>query len=215
MYNLDQGHIDAVVWATAKTHPVPCFTSMTTTDNIFIIDWAPQFALLSHPSMALFITHGGAGSVHEALFNKVPLFVFPFFGDQPSTARMIRRSQLGDFFDTKDMQYTDTTLQELTRGIRYVATDPMVRRSVQHFGAAVQVRSQRAVQRGADTVEELIVGAIDGEAPYMMDVGNHLWWLKRHDLDLLAIVLIGCAGIGWVGIKAIQSIKFRRKIKLL
>jgi hypothetical protein len=44
--------------------------------------WVPQGTLLSHPKVRLFITHGGAGSVQEAICHKTPLLGIPLSNDQ-------------------------------------------------------------------------------------------------------------------------------------
>ncbi len=47
--------------------------------------------------MSLFITHGGLGSVKEALFQGVPMVVVPTGFDQPFNAMRIKHHRLGDY----------------------------------------------------------------------------------------------------------------------
>jgi hypothetical protein len=209
---LKDGHLDGVIWASAPKHPVPVIPRAA---EILVTGWAPQFAILQHPSTVLFVTHGGAGSVHEALFNKVPLFVFPFFGDQPVTARMVRQQYLGDYILTAGIQYTKATLEELTQRIRYVLTDPTIKRTVSHFGDAVQIRSLHAVQRAADLIEELTVAAIDGKVLHLSDVGRRISWVKRHNLDLVGVSVGFAAGLGWFVCKVVRLLKISKKVKTL
>merc|ERR1712060_845271 len=65
-------------------------------DNVIICQSAPQLELLEHASV--FVTHGGANSMHEALQLEVPLVVVPIFGDQPSNADAVARCGAGDSF---------------------------------------------------------------------------------------------------------------------
>jgi len=39
----------------------------------------------------LFVTHHGLNSTHEAIFHRVPMLSYPFFGDQPAMARCCQR----------------------------------------------------------------------------------------------------------------------------
>jgi UDP:flavonoid glycosyltransferase YjiC (YdhE family) len=76
---LDQGLCDGVIWAISSTkrgrfpgqvHP-----------RVQLLGFAPQIALLRHPAVKLFVSHGGAESSHEAMFAGKPMLVVPFFGE--------------------------------------------------------------------------------------------------------------------------------------
>ncbi|KAJ0428746.1 putative 7-deoxyloganetin glucosyltransferase [Helianthus annuus] len=47
-----------------------------------IVSWAPQQKVLSHPSVACFISHCGWNSILEGVTNGVPFLCLPYFGDQ-------------------------------------------------------------------------------------------------------------------------------------
>ncbi|CAH1174139.1 unnamed protein product [Phaedon cochleariae] len=68
-------------------------------DNVKIVKWAPQFDLLGHPKVILFITHCGAQSLEEAIFHQVPMVGIPFMWDQPSNAKVMERQKLGKSVD--------------------------------------------------------------------------------------------------------------------
>ena len=44
--------------------------------------WVPQATVLSHPAISLFVTHGGQGSVEEALWHGKPMLCIPWVWDQ-------------------------------------------------------------------------------------------------------------------------------------
>ncbi|KAF8965569.1 UDP-Glycosyltransferase/glycogen phosphorylase [Flammula alnicola] len=48
--------------------------------------WAPQQYILNHPATGGFLTHGGNGSITEALGSGIPLICWPFDADQPGIA---------------------------------------------------------------------------------------------------------------------------------
>merc|ERR1712050_306223 len=64
--------------------------------KVVICKAAPQLQILEHASV--FVTHGGANSMHEALQLEVPLVVVPIFGDQPSNADAVARCGAGVSF---------------------------------------------------------------------------------------------------------------------
>jgi MGT family glycosyltransferase len=55
--------------------------------NVTVRRFVPQTAVLAHTDV--FITHVGANSMHEGLFNGVPLVCVPHFGDQPQNAARV------------------------------------------------------------------------------------------------------------------------------
>ena len=54
-----------------------------------VVPWAPQVAVLRHPSVGAFVTHAGWASVLEGVSSGVPMACRPFFGDQRMNARSV------------------------------------------------------------------------------------------------------------------------------
>nr|XP_043610167.1 nuatigenin 3-beta-glucosyltransferase-like [Erigeron canadensis] len=50
--------------------------------GLVITSWAPQVEILQHPSILVFFSHCGWGSVLEAVVSGVPLVTYPLFADQ-------------------------------------------------------------------------------------------------------------------------------------
>ncbi|XP_077216481.1 7-deoxyloganetin glucosyltransferase-like [Tasmannia lanceolata] len=53
----------------------------------FLANWCPQEEVLSHPSIACFLTHCGWNSILESICGGVPMICWPQFVDQPTNCR--------------------------------------------------------------------------------------------------------------------------------
>ncbi|KAG1168896.1 hypothetical protein G6F35_017378 [Rhizopus arrhizus] len=117
--------------------------------DILFLEWAPQVAILHHPSTQLFLTHGGAGSVSESLYKGIPVVVFPVFGDQHAAAITAEENGYGRWMKKNDQEQAIKVVQEVLRDDRY-------RQNANRFKALVQIRSNHGVQRGADVMSDAI-----------------------------------------------------------
>jgi hypothetical protein len=63
--------------------------------RVMVMAWAPQPAVLAHPAVRLFVSHGGLGSLYEGLSRGRPLLVMPFFADQHINAQHLANKRLG------------------------------------------------------------------------------------------------------------------------
>jgi hypothetical protein len=62
-------------------------------ENWWVYDSVDQVEILSRSDV--FVTHGGSNSFHEAVIQKVPMIVIPFFGDQLLVANQTENLGLG------------------------------------------------------------------------------------------------------------------------
>jgi len=77
----------------ARLEPLP--------DNILAAAWFPQLQVLSRAS--LMISHGGFGTVREALFYGVPMIIFPRGVDQPGNAARVTWARVGLMGDIRSV----------------------------------------------------------------------------------------------------------------
>ncbi|VVD02541.1 unnamed protein product [Leptidea sinapis] len=64
-------------------------------NNVIIRKWFPQSAVLAHPNVKLFITHGGLMSTQEAIYHGVPLVGVPIFADQFNNILLAEQAGFG------------------------------------------------------------------------------------------------------------------------
>lgn len=198
----EANHLDGIIWATRGidqrlfpqtivtqsnvTYPVHAFFDKEgSSAAIQFINWAPQLAILSHPSTQVFVTHGGTGSIQEAYFGGVRLIVYPFFVDQIPNAITVEKFGTGMRLDYRSTQ------QEATAIIANVAEDTLgqFQRNVDKFKALTQIKSKHGALRGADVVEEVLFTHQDGVLTHRLDAKTRVSWIKAHNLDMYATVL--------------------------
>jgi UDP:flavonoid glycosyltransferase YjiC (YdhE family) len=81
--------------------------------NVVLVTKIPQLALLQEAS--LLITHGGLGSIKEAICCNVPLLVLPVVFDQPYNAMRVRKKRVGEAIYPEHL--TGGTLRDGVLGI--------------------------------------------------------------------------------------------------
>ncbi|KAI4327559.1 hypothetical protein L6164_020004 [Bauhinia variegata] len=65
------------------------FLSRTKNIGVVVQQWAPQAALLSHPSVGGFLSHCGWNSTLESLTNGVPMIAWPLYAEQRMNATLL------------------------------------------------------------------------------------------------------------------------------
>jgi len=105
-------------------------------DHVITCGYAPQISLLVRAS--IFVTHGGANSVMEAIRSNVPLLISPVCNDQFHQAHYVRRSGVGLVLDlhTASMTECRATLEELLNSVEIKRQMKRVSDSYQRDGAA-------------------------------------------------------------------------------
>jgi MGT family glycosyltransferase len=119
----------------------------TLPENIAIYEWVPQIDILKRA--ALFITHGGLGSVSDGLYFGLPLLLVPQQDEQTFTA--MRVADLGAGLMLKKAQVTAHTLRE---NARKLLTDPRYRQESTRIGETM--REAGGVARAVDEIEALL-----------------------------------------------------------
>ncbi|KAI7901476.1 uncharacterized protein BX663DRAFT_437558 [Cokeromyces recurvatus] len=204
--SIEHNTLDGFIWSTvhaAGLFPDSITTSSNTTYNIQDLfdgknsdiqfpKWAPQAAILLHPSTNLFISHGGLGSWYESMYAGTRMIMFPFFGDQPANSLMIERHGLGAILKA------DSTTEQAVELIERVMADKdgEIMSNVNRMQALVQIRSKHSVLRGADIVEEVAYTHKDGKLLYRQSADKRMSYIKAHNLDLYgALVLLIAFGL--------------------
>ncbi|XP_059058834.1 UDP-glycosyltransferase UGT5-like [Achroia grisella] len=150
------------------------------TENINISKWLPQEALLKHPKVKLFITHGGLQSTQEAIAAAVPLLGMPLNIDQFYNVETYIKLKIGLRADLKTL-----TKEQFRHGVNTILKDKSYHENVVALRARLHDQPQNPVQRAAWWTEHVLrYGGGHLRAPA---AGMH--WARYHELDLIAILV--------------------------
>jgi hypothetical protein len=231
--NLESGEIDGIIWAvihSQKQFPDSITTSSKTTysvkelfdgkyPNIRFDNWAPQIALITHPSTHVFVTHGGYGSCIESMYAGVRMVLFPSYANQFGNAMSIQRANLGVSIRLP------ISSNKLTEEIKRVVSDKdgKIKDSLKRMQAIVQIRSRNGPKMGADVVEEVVFSHVNGQVPHRYAASQRLSFMRAHNFDLyiilVAIILATVSVMGFALTKAVKSLsvayKSQKKSKTL
>lgn len=79
--------------------------------RVLVVSWIEQQHVLAHPSVRMFITHGGINSIGEATYAHVPLLILPGFGDQFANAAKVEEARIGYVLDWRTMTGVELALR--------------------------------------------------------------------------------------------------------
>lgn len=150
--------------------------------------WSPQFAILQHAHCKLFISHGGASSLHESLFNGVPLLLHPFATDQPANAHAMKDAGVGLLIDRAALSSSD-----IVEKIGTILSDKegTFKSNMDSMQALVHSRKNKK-EHAADMLEEVMNSVRkNGDIWYRKEAVAHMNFLKANniDVDLFALFL--------------------------
>ncbi|PYH89869.1 UDP-Glycosyltransferase/glycogen phosphorylase [Aspergillus ellipticus CBS 707.79] len=160
--------------------------------HIHFCTFAPQRALLAHPSVSIFLTHAGASSTNEAVFHGIPTIALGVYFDQLSNAMKLRDAGVSipldrDTFSPGDLfQAIETILDDETGSFAA---------NCQRMQRIARIASRRKYL-AADLIEETLADAEgqraagDGRGMYLetADMRMSVWKARNWDLWALGVV---------------------------
>lgn len=116
-----------------------------------------QRAVLSHPAVRLFLTHGGQSSTNEALAAGLPMVCMPLFCDQYEVAEAVQRHGLGLVFH-KDELIAGKAAHLRTLLLR-TAEEKHFQITAQRYAHLMRLR--QGCGRAAEVIESIIYAGAD------------------------------------------------------
>nr|AAH34837.1 UDP glycosyltransferases 3 family, polypeptide A2 [Mus musculus] len=184
-----------VLW-TCKTSHWPKDVSLAS--NVKIMDWLPQTDLLAHPSIRLFVTHGGMNSVMEAVHHGVPMVGIPFFFDQPENMVRVEAKNLGVSIQLQTLKAESfaLTMKKIIEDKRYKSA-AMASKIIRHSHPL--------------TPAQRLLGWIDhilqtGGAAHLKPYAFQQPWHEQYMLDVFLFLLGLMLGTLWLSVKVLVAV---------
>jgi UDP:flavonoid glycosyltransferase YjiC (YdhE family) len=189
---LARGVIDGAVWSVSLTPEDRLVAAglrdpaLAPPDLVLVDTWVPQKALLEHPSVAAFVSHGGTESSSECFFAAKPVLSVPHFSDQPRNSRLIEEAGAGIVLPKRTLseEGVERALERLVgpdERASFVAAARRLR--------SIAIASGRlSTERAADELEVVLHYGDD----HLQPQGDAMGWIKRNNVDLyLAMAAVG------------------------
>ncbi|MCA1559761.1 MAG: oleandomycin glycosyltransferase [Actinobacteria bacterium] len=116
-------------------------------DHVEIHQHVPQLAVLQHA--AVFLCHGGMGSVMEALYRSTPIVVVPQSSEHELTGQRVEELGLGRFIPR-----TEATVEALRAAVLDVSADHSINARVREMSKHIRAAGGRVA--AADSIEKFV-----------------------------------------------------------
>jgi glucuronosyltransferase len=163
--------------------------------RVRLLKWVPQLAVLGHRAVGVAIVHGGANSVHESLYNEVPLIVLPGNGDQMANAGRVHHQGLG--IHLQDSNVTESSVFEAIKQI----DEGAYRRNVHRLKKSFIDGGGR--ERAAELIEFY---AEVGYSHLVPAYAKYDWsWIQYYNVDVYLVVTLFLLFVSYLTIKCCRK----------
>jgi len=151
-------------------------------DNILLSSWLPQQDLLAHPNLRVFVTHGGLGSLVEAIYHKAVIVGIPLSNDQkPNLLRAERHGY------AVSLDWDEMTADELVESIKKAMGDKEMAANLERIHNLYLDREEKPVEKAAWWVEYV---CRHGGADWLKSIGEDVPFYQYHHLDIILVLAI-------------------------
>lgn len=177
-------------------------------NNVLISKWLPQYDVLAHPKLKLFITQGGQQSMEEAIDRAVPMIVIPFVADQHVNAKRMKGLGIALIVDLTNFTEINflSTINETLK--------PVFRQNIEKLRDLVQDQPMSSRERAVWWTEYVIRHKGANHLQYR---GRTVPFYQKYWLDFIGIasLVVGAIAVAFYFIsrKILSSVLSLRKLK--
>lgn len=150
--------------------------------NIRIEKWLPQRAVLDHPNVKVFITHGGYGGTTESIYNGKPMLAIPFFGDQKKNAAEIERQGYG-----LTLEMEEVTEETITNALKELLVNEKYSENVKKTSSLLRNQPINPMELAVFWVEHVLKHK---NTEHLRTVASKLPFYQYFLLDVAAFLLL-------------------------
>ena len=234
---INQNLFDGVIWALVQTSKDDFSPTLTLNDgtkiqtstilnneipNIHISKFVPQFAILNNTNTKLFLSHGGAGSSHESLYNGIPMLILPFGGDQMGNSEKLKSSGIA-----LTLSRFNLNVNEILSKMKLLLNDENVKKNLKRLQVLTKINSKRKY-RAADLIEYVLHSNSFNENEIVNEEFLKEWvpadtrmgFIRGNNFDvyglLFGIILTSFGLIFWIALKfiiplSVSTLKSKRE----
>ncbi|XP_053685210.1 UDP-glycosyltransferase UGT5-like [Sabethes cyaneus] len=169
--------------------------------NVMVKSWLPQSDILAHPSVKVFITHGGLLGTQEGVYRAVPMLGIPIYCDQHLN---MNKAVLGGY--AVKLYFPNITETSFRWALNELLYKPEYKRNMDTVSSVFRDRPVSALQEAAYWVEYVIRHK---GAPQLRSAGLDLPWFSFALLDVVGVGLLVLILVGWMLAKCLRHVAGR------
>ncbi|KAB0792025.1 hypothetical protein PPYR_13986 [Photinus pyralis] len=173
--------------------------------NVLLYPWVPQLAVLNHPNLKLFITHGGLQSMTESIYANVPMLGIPFFADQDRNVQEMVAKGYGVYLDHRQIEK-----RRLVQTILEVITNPKYRSKLKELAELSIDQPMTGLERAVWWIEYVLRHK---GAKHLQSPAISLPFYQHYFLDVIAVLVLIVFGTMYTLCRLRRAV-FSKRVKL-
>jgi len=165
-------------------------------NNVMMVPWVPQQAVLAHPNLNLFLTHCGMHGVLESIYYAVPMVGMPVFIDQGDVLHRITEKGIGVGID----KFAGT--DAIINAIKTVDDNPKYKTNIDKLSAVMRSRQNTPME---DALWLLTHVSQTKGAEHLKIKSGNLSFIQYYCLDSLVLYLVGIFLMFWIPLRVVAS----------
>jgi len=152
-------------------------------NTVQVTGWINQKLFLAHPHTKAFITHGGLGSLGEAIQARVPMLVFPLFFDQPNNAHRLEEAGVALKLHFRE---ESITAAKVASRLQRLTSEPNF---AHNLNRQYQINERAGgVKKAADLLEDVLLW--NGNVDHLIPVNERVSFVQRTNADLYFLIVV-------------------------